>query len=149
MAKNMYFGVDGTPRRVKNIYFGVDGVARKVKAAFIGIDSVARQFWPSVITLTTTGEGRALYCRFTYNGTRYYAGGQTLNVNAGETIDFLAYGYSASRPGTIIIDGTTVATATARNYARYTWTIPNATAITVNFVCDSNYQNGQITVTTT
>ena len=149
MAKNMHFGVDEIARKVKNIYIGVDGVARKVKAAFIGIDGVARKFWQSVIPLTTSGEGRALYCRFTYNGTRYYTGGQTLEVNAGETIDFSAYGYSTANPGTITIDGAVVASATSKNYATYTWTIPSVSTITVNFAYSSSYSSGTITVTTT
>ena len=150
MAKNMYFGVDGTPRRIKNIYFGVDGAARKVKAAFIGIDGVARQFYSSGIPTSIHGFGSQTECYALYGGTKYYTNGNSFDVNPGGQIAFHIFGgVDSSYPAWVKINGATVLTAPQKQDKEYAWTVPNGTsAIIISLAVEGN-SAGQITVTTT
>lgn len=42
MAKGIYYGVNGQPRKVKKLYYGVNGQPRKVKKAYIGVKGTPR-----------------------------------------------------------------------------------------------------------
>lgn len=52
MAKGIYVGVGGVPKKVKKIYAGVNGVPRKVKKVFVGVNGVPRLVWSSDVTFT-------------------------------------------------------------------------------------------------
>lgn len=45
MAKGIWVGVNGVPRKVKAIYVGVNNAAKKVKKGFVGIGNAAKVFF--------------------------------------------------------------------------------------------------------
>jgi hypothetical protein len=47
MAKGIYVGVGGIPKKVKKLYVGISGVPRKVKKAYIGVGGLPRLTYSS------------------------------------------------------------------------------------------------------
>lgn len=93
--KALYFGVNGTARKVKKMYIGVNGTARKVKKAYIGVNGVARLFF--------TGQRDLIYTGSSSNGkvaALSQAKGYLMAASVGRYALF-AGGYNGSRYNTV------------------------------------------------
>jgi hypothetical protein len=49
MAKGIYVGVNGTPRKVKSIYVGVNNAPRKVKEVYVGVGGVPKKVYSATV----------------------------------------------------------------------------------------------------
>ena len=110
----------------------------------------------AAVTITGSGIGTSYAgsvecCSATIAGTKY-TDATTLAVMLGDVITFSVKGYSSSRKGTLIIDGTEVLSVTTNTTTTYSWTVPNNVS-TVTIVLatggSTTQRIGTITVTTT
>jgi hypothetical protein len=55
MAKGIYVGIGGTPRKINKSYIGIGGTPRKVKKVYVGVGGSPRLAWSSDIQKVTSG----------------------------------------------------------------------------------------------
>lgn len=75
------------------------------------------------IPVTISGSGIEPNCCVTYKGTVYTGG--TFSVAIGDTLELDVFGYSASKPGTVDIDGERVMEVTKNGTGYYSYIVPN------------------------